>query len=631
MTEWTDEQRAILDHPIAGAHAVVRAVPGAGKTTTLVGRVVRLVERGVDPERVRVVMFNKSIQQTCAARLAAAGIDRVRVTTFDALGLAVVRAAERRGLLTRPLEVVPDGTLAWARDVHRRHRDKIDCPEDIADAVAFYKAHMIAPARAALPSCPAIVDAYHAVEALRLAGGVLRLAYEDMVYTAVALLRQHPRLLGPIDHVLVDEFQDANPGRVELLQRLIAGHCAVFAVGDEDQAINEWCGAHPRLLREFAALFPALPTTVYPLSRSFRFGRNLADAAAALIARNRTRTPVPLVGGGATAGRIATIDDPTAEVRRLLAEHWPPADIAVLYRGRAQALAILPALLAAGVPIDTEDLELLRRGKGPELALAYLRLACTRGPVDFDAAWAVVWTPDSYVNKEAFARQVARHGARGLRHVLSQADHAGKLGQNARAIDHQRHLAGLLERMARSSTAGAALDLLRAEVDVDAQLVARISAERHQELAIAALDGVHRLLAGLGVAPADAESALAQIDPRFGRPADACVRVSTIHKAKGMQWRCVVLPALAEGLCPAEQRGAVPGTREQPDGVDQSPWLEQERRIFYVGLTRAADQVLLHPSATPSRFLAELTPPAPARETHAPAPRKRARRHDAAS
>lgn len=605
MTAWTAEQRAILDHPARGAHALVRAVPGSGKTTTLVGRVVRLCEQGVDPSRIRVVMFNKAIQQTCAARLADAGIDGVRVTTFDALGLAVLYAAESRGLLSRPLKVVHDGTLEWARAAHRKHRQHIDCPEDIADAVAFWKAHLVAPPRAAHAANKTLVDAYRDVEALRLAGGVLRVAFEDMVYTAVALLRQHPRLLGPVDHVLVDEFQDVNPGRVELLQRLIHPTTAVFAVGDEDQGINEWCGAHHRFIRAFASHFPALPTTVYPLSRSFRFGRIIADAAASLIAHNTDRTPVEIFGGGVTAGRVARIDDPVAEINRLLSEAWRPADLAVLYRGRPQAAAVLARLLGAGVPVHTDDLELLRRGKGPELALGYLRLATSPGPVDFESAWSIVWTPESYINKEKFAAQVTRFGSKGLAAVLAKAE---KCGQNPTACEHQRKLAALLARMARSPTAGAALDLLRDEIDTDEQLRARIHAERHQELAIAAFDGVHQLLGGLGVAPDAAADALTNLDPHAGRDPSECVWASTIHKAKGMQWRCVLLPSLAQGLCPTDERGGLPGTVDEPDGVAQSPWLEQERRIFYVGLTRAADQVLLQPTLAPSQFLAELSP-----------------------
>ena len=94
MTAWTPEQAAIIGHPL-GAHALVHAAPGAGKTTTLVGRVARLVAQA-DVARIRVVMFNKAIQETFAERLERAGISGVKVTTFDALGLEVLGRAQRQ-------------------------------------------------------------------------------------------------------------------------------------------------------------------------------------------------------------------------------------------------------------------------------------------------------------------------------------------------------------------------------------------------------------------------------------------------------------------------------------------------------------------------------------------------------
>ena len=80
------------------------------------------------------------------------------------------------------------------------------------------------------------------------------------------------------------------------------------------------------------------------------------------------------------------------------------------------------------------------------------------------------------------------------------------------------------------------------------------------------------------------------------------------RKAKGREWRCVLLPGLTEGRCPAQERGDVlPGSEAEPDGIEQSPWIEQERRIFYVGLTRASERVYLQASpSAPSRFLEEM-------------------------
>ncbi|MES2642773.1 MAG: ATP-dependent helicase [Myxococcota bacterium] len=602
--DWTPEQRAVIDHPL-DTHAVVRAVPGAGKTTTLVGRVARLCALGVEPTRIRVVMFNKSIQEHFVARLAAEGVEGVRVTTFDALGHEVLRVAMRRGL-TRPMTFESDGTLKWARAVWPQYRDRIETADEIAAAVAFWKAHLVSPAKAAFKSEPGFVEAYREVEALRVRDGVVRVAFEDMVRTAVGVLGQHPRLLGPVDHVLVDEFQDVNPGRVELVRRLAHEGTAILAVGDEDQGVNEWCGAHPRYFREFAATFPWLPTQTYPLTRSFRFGKVIAAAANGVIRHNAARAPLTVVGGGQAPGLVTEVADVAASVLGLFAKGWAPDDVAVLYRGRTQGASALAALAAAGVPMRTEDIGILTRGRGPELALAYLRHATTDTPVTFEEVWPVVWAPDRYIQKEAFGKQVLRHGGKGLRAVLQDRALAAELGQGRGALTALTELSRLLDSMGRASTAGVALDRLLAEVDIEAQLKARLRSEKDQELAIATFHAVHALLRGLKVRPADAGKALETLDPTFGRRTDQCVWVSTIHKAKGLEWRCVVLPGLIEGACPAEARGHVPGTVEEPDGIGQSDWIEQERRIFYVGLTRAVDQVLLHaPTDSPSRFVAE--------------------------
>lgn len=602
---WTPEQRSILDHGL-DHHAVVRASPGAGKTTTLVGRVERLVARGVDPAAVRVVMFNKAIQEVFVSRLAAIGVHGIRVSTFDALGLEVLRVADRERLLSKPLRVVAGGTVDWSRVIYRYHLDDFDSAEEIASAVTFWKAHLVSPKRAAFPSNPALVRAYERFESMRGEHEELLVAFEDMVYTAVGVLGRHPRLLGRVDHVLVDEFQDVNPARVELVRRLMHAGTTVMAVGDEDQGINEWCGAHPRFLTDFRGVFPNLPSHDYLLSRSFRFGPDLAGAANNLIRQNESRSGGAVVGGGAAAGAVTVVADAGATVKALLARGVCPPEIAVLYRGRTQAAAVMAALAIEAIPMRTDDLDILRRGRGPELALAYLRHSVSDDPVRFEEVWPIVFAPDRYVQKEAFAKQVQRVGARGLKTLLRDRREAELAGQSRRAVASLSDLARVLQTMAAAATAAAALDRLLEEVDFEEQLRARLRSEKDQDAAIAGFHGMHALLRGLGVAPAQAAEALAELDATAGRPPDACVWVSTIHKAKGMEWRHVVLPGLIEGACPAEQRGAVAGTTDEPGGVPQSPWMEQERRVFYVGFTRAIEAVWLHaPGDAPSRFVEE--------------------------
>ncbi|WP_434417995.1 UvrD-helicase domain-containing protein [Nannocystis pusilla] len=603
---WTAEQQAILAHPL-DAHALVHAAPGAGKTTTLVGRVARLAER-VDGERMRVVMFNKAIQETFSARLEAAGITGVKVTTFDALGLEVLGRAERRGLLTRPLEVAAYRTREWAQLVHRKFARKIESADDIAAAVGFWKAHLVTPNRAACEDAPELVEAYQALEELRTRGGqALQVDFPDMVYTAVAVLRRYPRLLGPIDHLLVDEFQDVNPARVELLRLLMHEHTTLMAVGDADQAIYEFSGAHPRFFHDFAATFTHRPTRTYPLSHSFRFGETIAAAARALIAHNDERFPIEVVGRGARPGTIERTDNVPGTIARLLAAGHRADEIAVLYRGRLQGTSVLAELAARRIGMETDDLDFVRKGRGPELALAYLRFATSDAPVAFDDAWTVVFAPDRYIRKEAFASQIRRLGAKGLRVVLGNTKAAREADQPRGAIESMSALADLLARMGKCRTAGAALDLLVAETDIPAQLAGRKRSEAEAEQAVAGFEAVHTLLKGLKVGPAEAAQALAELDPRAGEPAEQCVWVSTIHKAKGKEWRAVLLPRLTDGLCPAARQDQALGTVDAPAGVDQSDPLEQERRIFYVGLTRASECVYLEVTPhAPSRFVAEL-------------------------
>ncbi|MEZ4450824.1 MAG: ATP-dependent helicase [Nannocystaceae bacterium] len=610
-TPWTAEQRAILDHP-SDAHALVRAVPGAGKTTTLVGRVARLCQRGADPRRIRVVMFNRAIADECRARLAALGVDGVRVRTFDSLGLEVLRAAERRGLLRRELRVTPEAADAWARAAARRQDPPVDADE-LADAVAFWKAHLIAPTRAAFPGREALVDAYRDHEAIRLEGGVLRVAFADMVYTAARALKESPALLGPIDHLLVDEFQDVNLARVTLMQRLIHRRTAIVAVGDEDQAINEWCGAHPRFFRDFAGLFPGLPCREYPLSRSFRLGPTLAAAATRLIAHDGERSGAAIVGGGADEGAIVEADEVPATVRALIAEGAPPATLAVLYRSREQGLAAVAGLATAGVAIETEDLERIRQSRAAALILTYLRFATSDLRPELADAWRIVHAPERYVHKDIFARQLDARGAWGLTAVLAYRPLARELGQPPTAVLAMGELAEVLQRMGRCAGVGEALAILQGHVDLGAQLLRGGRSDRPQEGELAALGAVLDLLGGLAATPAGAAHALASLDPTRGAAPDERVWVSTIHRAKGKEWRRVILPALADGLCPAPARGAVPGSIEGPEVALQSEWLAQERRIFYVGVTRASERVYVQAQGpTPSPFLAELLGATPA-------------------
>lgn len=622
-TQFTTEQKAIIAHP-ANAHALIRAVPGSGKTTTLVGRVADLCGRGIDPSRIRVVMFNRSIEELFRARLQHLGIRGVRVNTFDSVGLEVLRVANERGLLRLRLEIVANGTSQWAREIFSRYKNLIDDEDDLADAIAFWKAHLVSPKRAVFLTNPPLVDAYAEFENLRLANGILRVAFADMVYTAVGVLNEYPGLLGPIDHIFVDEFQDVNLARVTLLQRISHDRTSIMAVGDEDQAINEWCGARPQFFRSFSDHFPWLPTREYPLPHSFRFGSALGVAASRLISHNNERGHIQVIGNRKSEGAIVEISDVLTTIESLSNEGVSRGEIAVLYRGRGQALDLIARMATAQIAMETEDFERLRSGRAANLALGYLRFASSNvGPSMYDA-WRIVYAPDRFISKGRFEQQLKQRGASGLIATLADRSLAREVGQSASAVCMMAELAETLRLMGRCTTAGEALEVLCNRIDIAAQLTATIKSKRKREIILTTFAALCAFVDGLNVSPADAVRAVETFDPTCGAAPDQRVWTSTIHKAKGKEWRYVILPALAEGLCPADMVGEVPGTVDEPHGVEQSPWMEQERRIFYVGLTRASDCIYVQPlPPKPSRFLTEIRRPplpmTPQRQTNGPA------------
>ena len=473
--QFTAEQEAIIAHPV-DAHALVRAVPGSGKTTTLVARVASLCERRVDPKRIRVVMFNRSIEKFFRVRLAALGVRGVRVNTFDSLGLEVLREAERRRLLKKKLVVVANGTEQWAREIFHRHRGQIEDEDDIADAVAFWKANLVLPKHAVFSANPTLAKAYGEFEELRLSDGILRVAFADMVYTAVGVLKEHPCLLGPIDHLVVDEFQDVNLGRVTLLQHLSHAQTSVMVVGDEDQAINEWCGARPRFFNDFSTYFPRLPTHEYPLPHSFRFGPSLALAATRLIGHNDGRGHVEVIGARDTESSIIETRDVLATIAALSEEGIPRCEIAVLYRGRGQGLGLIAHMANERIAMETEDFERLRTGRAAKLALGYLHFATSDAVPSMKEAWRIVHAPNRFIGKDRFEQQLRQRGSLGLMATLADRALARDVGQSSSAVATMSELAETLRLMRHCTTAGEALAVLCERVDIEDQLTAMIQA-----------------------------------------------------------------------------------------------------------------------------------------------------------
>ncbi len=633
-------------------HARVLAVAGSGKTTTMAHRIAWLVrEQGVPPNLIRAVMYNKSAQLDFVRKLEALGLGEVKVQTFHAMGWALLGYASKQGLLPQ-LRLVSTSREHFRlirqaiRKVKDERRDELGFrsidADDVMEAIGAWKAMLTPPERAGHASDPALSWVYEAFEAMRYREGWA--TFDDQIYESVLQLQRHEALLGAlqdkIEHFIVDEFQDVNLARLTMVKLLAGKRARVMVVGDDDQCIYEWQGARSSFIRErFQREFTHHEHSQYTLTSSFRFGPLIAQVAANVIRHNRERVPKPLVAHDLCAGGLVEVEISTgaSEARRrieaLLEGGTAPDDLVVLVRKYAQSHALQAELLAREVPFFVDGAQDWRTSPVVKLALNYLDLvAALREPLTdavIAAATGVVNKPVRYVKRVIFEdllRRATRSG-RSISSVLGQpwvARRAGisgsapealeELGRDlAQAASGQLHAPAHLSAAEPGSppSAGAALSILLELIDFEAHFAENDSAgarDGDAELLV----GFSALLEGARVPLGEAREWLDGLDTRRGLPELQCVRITSIFKAKGLEWDHVLMPDVVERQHP-DLRAFVDAAFDEEDSTragEPTDTLESERRLFYVAITRARQSVTLFaeddPKRPPSRFIEEM-------------------------
>lgn len=564
-----EEQRAAVLAP-GGAPLLVIAGPGTGKTRTLTARVALGVREGrLDPARTLALTFTNRAAKEMAERLAAllgggADVTIPTVATFHAYGLSLLRAAglarsrivddaERIALVAQALEAT--GSPSRRPAVVR-----------VAEAISRLK------------SCGPLGPGEPGIEAVRRAyDAELERAdaddFDDLVLRAAeAVERRDPHLPGPPRAVFVDEYQDLNPSQVRLLRALVAaGESELFAIGDPDQAIYGFRGADATRIVEFERDWPG--ARVLTLGRSYRSSDTILEAAGQVIARAQGRDRPRLWSGldGEPHLIVLTARSVEAEAERiaLLVERLlggtsllsfdtgliegperpmelSLGDVAVLYRTRSQGEPIAGAFGRLGLPVQ------MARGEagddeGLATILAALRLLARRASPDEQRRLETAPWAGAVRELAAGTGDAASLGAREALERLAVAT----LGAPAREV---AALAPLLRR-------AGALDEGR-----------RARAARGPGLARPAR-AVDDLLDWVAL---HAEADLA--DPRAER-----ISLMTLHASKGLEWKVVVIAGCEDGLLPHR----IPGAPAGPEALDE------ERRLFFVGMTRAERLLVL--------------------------------------
>ncbi|UYF98482.1 ATP-dependent helicase [Halomonas sp. GD1P12] len=612
----TPEQRAVIEH--ADGHARVAAVAGAGKTTTMAARVLRLLERGVAPRRILVLMFNRSAREDFQRRLAImapAGQALPDVRTFHSLGHRLTQslcrwgALEQRQLLSAEWQLerlLRQASLNVLADQPERRETALDADrlETLAHFCGLVKAELCTPQmlfeRLELEQeSDYFPDAF--VEAERLLKDHALMTYADLLYRPLNALEAdaalRARVEGFLDHVIIDEYQDINTAQQRLLKVLAGNTASVMAVGDANQCIYEWRGARPdTMLDDFTATFGA--ATDYPLSTTFRHGHALALTANHAIMQNARRPDqLCLAAPGNVATRIEA-----GQGNRLLLEvlgQWQASnraldEVSLLVRSWALSVPFQLALLQAGIPfrLAREDRFVFRLPLVQALA-GYLKLS--RRPAllkDPNHLMLLLAQPTPFVARERLSRLAHR-----LAETQTFPERSDPLLASLKPIQ-QRTLKKRWALLCDLPTLSAwpPAKLLQ-------HVVTTIEAEKTLKRAAARRDKGEEDVRLLDVLIEQAQSvqdpdAFIELLERPVENQAGGVLISTVHGAKGLEWPLVVVAGVNEEDFPHYSR----------DNPLSDARLEEERRLFYVAITRAQERLLILNDAgahRASRFIAE--------------------------
>ncbi len=627
LDQLNEQQRAAVT--AGSGPVIVYAGPGSGKTRVLTQRLAWLVrEQGVYPGAIMAVTFTNRAAAEMRSRaeaLLGGGLRGATVGTFHSICARLLRIeAEHHAWTSNYLIFDSNDQLEVVKHVLGEIGMKAGrrAARDILGKISNAKCELVTPESYVAPSYEHVLveRVYPRYQNLLLAANAMD--FGDLLMQTVFLLRENEALRVKygrvVEHLLVDEFQDTNLAQYRLVRLFAQPQENVYVVGDEDQAIYSWRGADWRNVASFHKDFPQAQT--YRLERNYRSTQVVLDAAQAVIRRNTQRQDKALFTTrerGAKVQLFAAYDDieeadhvlqKLGERLRVDGRNW--RDFAVMYRSHFQSRALEEAFINAGVPYRlVRGIAFYNRMEVRDL-MAFLRLA--HNPNDQMSLLRVVNVPRRGIGSKSLAAfETWRKGAAlGCGEALALLAGGAETGLPARVAAKLQGFALLCEEWQRVAATGD-LPLLfdrilrstayvrwLGEVSDDADQ----AEEREENLAELRGQLEQAMEASQSLGEFLAEKALFA-DADVQDPELDAVLLMTLHATKGTEFPVVFIAGVEEGLLPHVRALYDP---EQ---------LAEERRLFYVGITRAMDELFLSWSfrrrrgysvQDPSRFLEDI-------------------------
>ena len=631
-----NEQQAAAVEADPTRSVLVLAGAGTGKTRVLTHRFAWLVARGhAHPGEILAVTFTNKAAAEMRERifhLLGRTPDRgLWIGTFHALCRRMLLRFHAEAGLPAQFQILDRGDQdALVRQVlgdlgrPRKRRD-------VRDAVSWIsgiKGAGMRP-RSVSPVSPfeeSMLTVYEEYDKRTRRAGVTD--FDELLLRALEMLRDREEIRGHyrriFRHLLADEFQDTNELQYAWLCHLQGAGMSLFAVGDDDQSIYSWRGARPDYMLQFENNHPG--SVRHTLDRNYRSTSRILDTANALIAANARRLPKRLwTEDGAdphpvqladATDELDEADTVLAEVHRQYAATGRYRDCAVLYRTNRQSRPFESKLTRAGIPYRVYGGRRFFERQEVRDAMAYLRLVVNP---DDDVAWDRARSTPRRGIGDAFLKRVRQEAAQEEGSFSRAASRLCESGARGRAVAGVRELEQVLESLRETAREAGLAQIAKAALEESGLLEMYRQSDRN--LGEARLENLEELLNSVAAFEEEAErgdetgiellsafldtTALDAGDALEGEEGDA-VQLMTLHAAKGLEFPFVMLAGLVEGRVPL----ASPSEAEDAD-------LEEERRLMYVGITRARERLLLlyprqfrvrgEPHAMePSRFLHDL-------------------------
>ena len=596
---------------------LVIAGAGSGKTRVLTSRIVSLVNNGVRPQNILAITFTNKASKEMRDRLYRYNLkdmDKVFVGTFHQFGLKVLRENyDKCGLDKNFLILDSDDVISIIKKIMKEHNydPKQISPSYIKNRISFIKNELLSDKDISIyfssNNEQLALDIYHEYQIyIRRNNSV---DFDDLILLPTRLFQDNDEILDMYQehfkYILIDEYQDTNEAQYQLTKLLSSKYRNLFAVGDPDQSIYMFRGANYKNILNFERDYP--DAKVYPLLINYRSTQNILSAANGVISHNIERKEKDLssvLGIGEKIKLTSSYDEKheitlvVEEINKLYNKGYDYKDMAIFYRTNAQSRIVEEGMLKANIPYKVVGSYYFYQRKEIKNLICYLRLIIN--PHDDVSLRRVINVPkrgigDKYINdldekarKQNISMFDAIDDAKGqaFKEIILKLQKDSEILSLTELIDKVLDVSGM-----------------KAELEADESLENELRLDNLEEFK--SITATFEEKTGSNDISDFLEEISLVSDIEEHKSEDNAVTLMTLHSAKGLEFKVVFIVGMEDGIFPHQNSFTEPGG------------LEEERRLCYVGITRAKEKLYLSNArkrmlygkenlTVPSRFLKEI-------------------------